>query len=67
MKMKGQQSDNLINQSLQAQDDQVVILSTSPLFQWLWKGPLCGIIQFLIVQRSRQIDCELLGFVIGVC
>ena len=53
MKMKGNQRNNLINQWRQIEDDYVVILLTSRLFQLLWKGPLCRFIQFFIIQRSR--------------
>ena len=53
MKRKGQQRDNFIDKWLQTEDDYVVILSTSRLFQWLWNGPLCEFIEFLIVQRFR--------------
>ena len=53
MKRKGNQRDNLINQWRQTEDDYVIILLTSRLFQLLWKGPLCRFIQVFIIQRSR--------------
>ena len=53
MKTKGNQRDNLINQWRQIEDDYVVILLTSRLFQLLWKGPSGRFIQFFIIQRSR--------------
>ena len=52
-KTKDNQRNNLINQWRQVEDDYVVILLTSRLFQLLWKGPLCRFIQFFIIQRSR--------------
>ena len=53
MKSKRHQRDNFVNQWFQTEYDLVGILSTSCLFQWLWKGPLYGFIKFLIIQRSR--------------
>ena len=52
-KTKGNQRDNLINQWRQIEDDYVVILLTSRLFQLLCKGLSCQFIQFFIIQRSR--------------
>ena len=40
---QGHQRDNFIDQWLQTEDDQVVILSTSCLFQGLWKGLHVGV------------------------
>ena len=52
-KTKGNQRDNLINQWRQIEDDYVVILLTSRLFQLLCKGLSYRFIQFFIIQRSR--------------